>query len=811
MQTTEPSSLESLKQVLQHLREPEKLNHHPWAALAAGTQHPAPGATLIDLVLHVFRKTMPPAPPRASKRLDTRWGVFGLLAAQHFAPALRGSPTPTSQKAAWEDIDRSILFFVHESNPALSQDQTQAYAFAAHEIEPAPNSTLSDWYRKGLEQLTNLLLIELEQLAQARSTAARPRRTAKSAGWLLLLLLPSLLLGLIAWRSWTFFQKALSIRSQAYALLADLNPPPSRDQLPQITSAVHTLRSDLDDLSLELEPYLWLTGYATWVPTYAGDIGQARELLSLAQNLLAAADEGLAAVGPALTKTGIPKQLPDLLDLLLNLQDAGPHLLNAQVALAQAQAAREKIDSQRLSPATLQIITSQVDRLFSALTGNISMQDALALVRIAPHLLGSSANGPQSYLILIQNEDELRATGGFITAGGLAVVHKGKLLSINIESSGVLDDFSKPYPLPPWQFKEFMNIDKLVFRDSNWFSDFPRTVSWAEYFYSYTRSASADGVIAVDLHVVLELIKILGPVQVDGVSGQIDAENVVDFMRNTREPQPPGFTGNWDSKQHIGRLAQPLLEKILQARGETWTRLLPVLISLLNEKHILLQFDDEEATRFIQRRNWDGAVRVPPASDFIMVVDSNMGYNKSNAVMEMSLEYVLNLTNLAAPAGLLTIRQANHAASDLPCEPGSTRRFTPTEKLPSGHLYLQDECHWGYLRVYLPGGVTLEHSTPREIPDVSTWLGQTIPARTDDLGSEDIPDAQVYGAMVLTPTRGTSEIAFNYRLPGAVLAPANQSGTRTYQLIPLEASGNSARTGFPRTFPAPHPPIRSIP
>lgn len=37
------------------------------------------------------------------------------------------------------------------------------------------------------------------------------------------------------------------------------------------------------------------------------------------------------------------------------------------------------------------------------------------------------------------------------------------------------------------------------------------------------------------------------------------------------------------------------------------------------------------------------------------------------------------------------------------------------------------------------------------------------------------------------------------------------SGTRTYQLIPLEASGNSARTGFPRTFPAPHPPIRSIP
>lgn len=783
MQPEQSSALETLKQVLHHLREPEKLDQHPWAALAAGPQQPAPGAALVELVLRVFRKTMPPAPPRARKRLDTRWAVFGLLAAQHFAPALRGRPAPNSQKAAWDDIDQAILFFVFENKPAPNQEQASAYALTAHELEPAPNSTLSDWYRKGLEQLNHLLLLELDQLAQARQAATHPRRPKARLAWgLLLVLIPALLLGLLAWRGWGLYQKALSIQRQAYALLADLSPTPGLAELPHITSAVHTLRTDLDALALELQPYLWLTRYSAWVPTYAGDISQAPQLLSLAKNLLAAADEGLTAVSPALAKTGLPQQLPDLLNLLLNLQDAGPGLLNAQLALAQAQAARESIDTSRLSPATLQIITTRVDRLFSAISGAVSMQDALALVRIAPRLLGSSANGPQSYLLLIQNEDELRATGGFLTAGGMAIVHQGKLLSINIESSGVLDDFSKPYPIPPWQFRAFMNIDKLVFRDSNWFTNFPRTVSWAEYFYSYTRSASADGVIAIDMHVVIELLKILGPVRVAGVSGQIDSSNVVEFLRTTREPPLPGFTGNWDPKQHIGRLAQPLLEKILQARGETWTRLLPVLMGLLDEKHILLQFDDEEATRFIQRRNWDGSVRIPPASDFIMVVDSNMGYNKSNAVMEMSLEYALNLADLNAPRGQLTIRQANHAAVKLPCEPVSTRRFTPTEKLPPGHIYLADECHWGYLRVYLPAGVALLRSSPREIPDVSTWLGQTIPARTDDLGSEDIANAQVFGAMVITPTRSTSQIEFEYSLPPTLLTASGPPGTRLYHL-----------------------------
>ena len=175
-------------------------------------------------------------------------------------------------------------------------------------------------------------------------------------------------------------------------------------------------------------------------------------------------------------------------------------------------------------------------------------------------------------------------------------------------------------------------------------------------------------------------------------------------------------------------------------------------MELLDEKHILVQIDDEEVSKLLERRNWDGAVRIPARSDFQMVVDTNMGYNKSNAVMEMTLEYNVDLTALASPAGLLRVQQTNRSNVDIPCEPWSTARYLLHPGQILDLIYNIDECHWGYLRIYTPAGTKLLRSTPRKIPAESTMLGKAIPARTDDLGNEDIPGAQVFGAMIITPT-----------------------------------------------------------
>ncbi|RJP52181.1 MAG: DUF4012 domain-containing protein, partial [Anaerolineaceae bacterium] len=365
-------------------------------------------------------------------------------------------------------------------------------------------------------------------------------------------------------------------------------------------------------------------------------------------------------------------------------------------------------------------------------------------------------------------------------------VKDGKLISIKFDPSEFIDDYSKPYPISPWQFKEFMNIEMLIFRDSNWFTNFPTTASWAEYYYAYSRSASADGIIAINMQVIKRLLQAVGPIRVDTVDFPITYDNVQDYMRSAKESPPKGISGGeWDRKQFIGKLAQPILEKILNARGETWAKLGSVLMELLDEKQILLQFDNEEATALLEHRNWDGAVRIPENNDFLMVVDTNMGYNKSNAVMEMALDYAVNLTNLAHPAGLLTVQQINHSTVEILCEPYFTTRFLQPILAPGeipDQIYNMDECHWGYLRIYTPAGAKLTHSNPQEIPAESTWLGVTIPARTDDLGDEDIHGAQVFGMLVLTPTHETTTAEFEYSLPPEVLSQNTENEAWSYRL-----------------------------
>ncbi|MBK8418005.1 DUF4012 domain-containing protein [Candidatus Villigracilis saccharophilus] len=781
MKKTNTLHIELLKEILSNLRAPDMLNDHPWKA--PGTSKSS-GEQLVQMVTDVFRKMMPPNPPRKGKRLDTRWGVFGILAAQYFAPFLRGESFPSSLRDAWESLDNSILFFVYGRIDGLTDLERATYRFTGNESQPSANSTLSDWQRKGIEQLAEMVNMEQKRLNTDHVPPPVKSSIVKQAV-IAFSLLALFAITFLSWKAWNIYQHVLAIETKANALETYLIPTPDLEKLPEMASKVHELRVNLDTLETEVRPYLWTAPYLAWIPKYGGTVSQAEPVLALAQNLASAADEGLSAITPAIETALLNDQPLEVMDLLLKLQSASPQLLNAQISLAQAQEARKKIEAGMLIPRIKNIVEGKIDPLFNSLSGAFPMEDALSMVRIAPQLLGGGEAGPQTYLILMQNEDELRPTGGYLTAAGSAVVMDGKLISINIESSELVDDLSKPHPIPPWQFEEFMNIEMLLFRDSNWFTNFPTTASWAEYFYSYSKSTSANGVIAMDTHMIVRLLETLGPVRVDNVSFPITHENVLDYMRSAKETRPKGVTGKWDRKQFISKLAKPLLEKILNARGQIWTKLMPVMLELLDEKHLLLQFDNEEAGKFLERRNWDGSVRIPQNSDYLMTVDANMGYNKSNAVMEMLFKYNLNLTVPTAPSGRLQIEQINHSKLSVLCEPFFTSRFllpvNQPEQIPDA-VYNIDECHWGYLRIYTPKGTELLHSNPREIPAEATMLGETIPARTDDLGSEDISGAQVFGMMVITPTRQSTNTIFEYNLPANVVTWDDENQSWTYRL-----------------------------
>jgi len=162
------NQLEELKNILTKALQPQLLDTHPWTrsliVRQASVDMPellkkSLGQRLVLAISRLFIQMMPATPPRQGKRLDTRWGEFGMLAAEYFAPLLFGEPTPASLREAWGHIDQSILLFVY-GRPAkpLSNAEKESYKLVGNEPDVAPNSTLSDWHRNGLDCLLEMIV-----------------------------------------------------------------------------------------------------------------------------------------------------------------------------------------------------------------------------------------------------------------------------------------------------------------------------------------------------------------------------------------------------------------------------------------------------------------------------------------------------------------------------------------------------------------------------------------------------------------------------------------------------------------------------
>jgi hypothetical protein len=212
------------------------------------------------------------------------------------------------------------------------------------------------------------------------------------------------------------------------------------------------------------------------------------------------------------------------------------------------------------------------------------------------------------------------------------------------------------------------------------------------------------------------------------------------------------------------------------------------LIRLLDERHILLQFDDPEMTSLLGRRAWDGAVRPVQGSDFLMVVDSNIGFNKSNIMLTTALDYQVDLTSLTALLGKLTVSHTNRSKSDSPCAP----RWDAINTEDTSEVYTTDACHFTYLRVYSLAGAQLTDANPQAIPAEQTLRAISIPAQVDQLKDDGIHGVQAFGTLVVIPQKKTVETFFDFNLPASVIQQNVTSGKWIYRLKVQKQPGTIA-------------------
>jgi hypothetical protein len=798
---------EELKAILDAIRTPERLNDHPWVTSLVVAQalqqdaslgQKAPGYRLISALSGLFRQLKPATPPRRGKRLDTRWCQFGMLAAEYFGPFLYRTPYCTSLRDAWGRIDITIPFFVFgNSGEDLPEDDLARYRLFVDDAEPAPVSTLSDWHNKGLQALAELFLDQEKHLshqtsrvspilhpvvpelpeAPGLSKASRPptpwfKRWGRQA-LVALLILALILAGL---KSFQIFREVNSVRSDLNKLQALLKNNPGLATFGQAAPLLSSSRQDLAALQSDTRSILWIGRALAWVPAYGGDLSQGQALMDMASGLLVAADESAQAASPLYQAVYVQKQPLKIAGMLQLLIQAQPQLTRASAAMQGVMLARGRLEPGKLSPGVRSLISDKIDPYLPLL------QNGLALAMAIPELAGAPAYGPQTYLVFFQNEDELRATGGFLTDVGTIVVKDGSILSSNFEDSFALDDLSKPYPQAPWQLEQYMEAHMLLLRDSNWSPDFPTSSALTEYLYAYTRFHSADGILAIDQHLVTMLLGATGPITLPDVPYPITSDNLIAYMRAAKFQggnQPSDYANR---KTFIAPLSQAVLARLTSGQSVSLQALAKVVLDALDQKHLLLQFADPTLTTALAGLGWDGAVR-PGAGDYLMVVDSNIGVNKSNAVVGSQFSYNVDLTSLAGPLASLNVHQKNNAIGDPNCIPMSAGIISYEIQI--------NQCYWDYMRVYRPAGTKLVGATPHPVAASQMLDGVSVPARVDTL-DENIAGIQSYGTLALVPIGSSLETDFQFALPSGVVHAGADPRTKVYALHVQKQPGTLA-------------------
>lgn len=216
-----------------------------------------------------------------------------------------------------------------------------------------------------------------------------------------------------------------------------------------------------------------------------------------------------------------------------------------------------------------------------------AMSVADRALQVLPPMLG--ADGPKNYLLIMQNNAEIRSSGGLPGAVGLLHAENGKISLVRETSGASFGEAPAPVlPLQPAEKKIYGENIGRYFLDANLTPDFSRSADLWKARWEQTQPEKVDGVLSLDTVTLSYLLKATGPITVDGV--RLTSTNVVDELLSkvySRLPDPA------EEDLFFGKVSAAVFDKVANFSGSR-QQLLTALHTAADQRRILVHsFDDK--------------------------------------------------------------------------------------------------------------------------------------------------------------------------------------------------------------------------
>jgi len=412
---------------------------------------------------------------------------------------------------------------------------------------------------------------------------------------------------------------------------------------------------------------------------------------------------------------------------------------------------------------------------------------AKMILPLLPEIFGTKEN--KYYLLLLQNNFELRPTGGFLAGYGLLKFEKGSLVDVEIKNISAIDEKLIGQVEPPEKLKSYLGVTKWYLKDANWDPDFSASSEKIEWFFEKETGRVVDGVLAVDLNVAKRVLAEIGEVFLEDYKEKINQQNFLD--RAVYFSQSGPFPGAEQKFDFFTLSSKTLFEEIKKQPETFFLKLLEIIRSALNEKDLLVNFHEPKIKELGRLFNWDGTIQPNLACqkisanclpDFLFINEANLGANRVNYFLRRLINHQVTLDDSGAVKEQLKITYQNLSLS---------------ESWPGGQ-------YKNYLRLYLPALANLESIMLNDASDPSYWV--QIPPLKIDLYRER--NWLVVGFLLEVPVKSQRTVEISYSLPKLV----NLQREFSYTLLMMRQPGiNETLYSFSLNFPISLKPLKVLP
>jgi hypothetical protein len=270
-------------------------------------------------------------------------------------------------------------------------------------------------------------------------------------------------------------------------------------------------------------------------------------------------------------------------------------------------------------------------------------------------------NGPRKYLFLFQNNQEMRATGGFIGSYGVLNIFNGHIKNFFVDGIFNPDGQLKEKVIPPSPIQKISAAWSL--HDSNWFPDFPVSAEKAIWFYEKTGGPTVDGVIAMTPTVMQKLLQITGPIEMPDYQLTIDSDN---FLEKVQEEVEFNYDKELNQpKKILADLAPLILDKLFNSQNFSQMRKVSkVMEESVKERQVLLYARNYDVEQKISQMGCSGEI-LKTDSDYLSIINSNINGYKTDGVIEQTVEHQTEIKSDGSIQNTVTItRKHNGGQSD---------------------------------------------------------------------------------------------------------------------------------------------------